>query len=134
MTASIEHTVREQDTAQAWGNELPVLATPMLLWLAEIACMRATDGELDDGQMTLGLAHASEHLAPTPLGDTVTITASLREAGESRLAFDVSAADSEDTVLKGTHDRGIVDSERFGKHVEKKSARLSVGSAVGADA
>ena len=38
-SATITHVVKEADTAANWGNELPVLATPVLLWLSEIAAM-----------------------------------------------------------------------------------------------
>jgi predicted thioesterase len=128
MTATIERTVLPEQTAEAWGNELPVLATPVLLWFAELACMRSVESRILDHQMTLGLAHASKHMAPTPVGATVTVTAELISADDTRLSFQVSATDDEQTILVGTHERALVDADRFRKHIDGKRARI--GSAV----
>jgi len=65
VEAMHEHRVSADDTAQHWGNDLPVLATPVLLWLGEVTAMRALADYLNDGEMTVGLAHDSAHLAPT---------------------------------------------------------------------
>ncbi len=111
--AHFTHRVTDADTAWQWGNELPVLATPVLLWLAEIAAMRATERALDEGEMTVGVGHDCEHLAPTPCGGVVRVTARLLDVDGRRLAFAVEARDGNDLVFRGTHTRGVVDRERF---------------------
>jgi predicted thioesterase len=113
LSATHYHTVTDGDTAAHWRNDLPVLATPVLLWLGEITAMAAVRGHLDDGEMTVGLSHDSSHLAPTPPGRTVHLTASLRKRTGRRLVFDVHAHDGVHDVLRGTHTRAVVDRAEF---------------------
>jgi predicted thioesterase len=116
-----EHLVTDAETARQWGNELPVLATPVLLWLGEIAAMQAVADYLGAQEMTLGVAHNSAHVAPTPVGHRVTVQATLRERQGRILVFDVVARDRDEVVLRGTHTRAVVDRTRFGVRVAAKS-------------
>jgi predicted thioesterase len=112
-SACIRHTVTDEDCARRWGNDLQVLATPVLLWLSEIAAMEVIAPAVPATTMTVGLSHDSAHLAPTPVGDVVTVTATLTGACGKRLTFAVEAADSRDTVLRGVHERAAVNRDRF---------------------
>ena len=118
--ATLEHRVRERDLATAFDNDVPVLATPVLLWLGEVAAMRAVEDELGPGAMTVGAAHRARHLAATPLGGTVTVTARLVEVDGARLRFEVAGRDEAEAVLAGEHDRFVVEAERFRKRVRRK--------------
>lgn len=117
----ISHTVEEKDTASQWGNELLVLATPVLLWLSEIAAMGVFDESLPEGWMSLGLSHDSRHIAPTPLGETITISAELTAIGHNKLFYRVSATDENGLILNGQHVRAVVPVEAFKKHVASRS-------------
>ena len=117
LSAQTGHVVTEDDSAARWGNELEVLATPVLLWLTEITAMKAIDGAVPETEMTVGFAHDVRHLAPTPIGDTVRVTARLVEADGRKLIFEVSAADSSATVLAGRHTRAIVNRVAFSARV-----------------
>ncbi|MFF1405024.1 thioesterase family protein [Streptomyces sp. NPDC058294] len=119
-TASLTHTVTPEQSAKAWGNGLDVLATPVLLWLSEIAAMKVIEDRINDPAMSVGLAHDSAHLAPTPTGETVTVTATLTAVDKRRLTFDVEARDNHAAVLRGTHTRAVVDRHSF---TEKLAAR-----------
>ena len=120
---TILHVVREEDLATAFANDVPVLATPILLWLAEIAAMRAVEGALEPGSMTVGVAHRSEHLAATPLGCTVCVRARLVELDGARLRFAVSGHDGSNEILAGEHDRFVVEEQRFRDRVQRKGRR-----------
>lgn len=120
-TATVVHVVSEADSAARWGNELPVLATPVLMWLSEIAAMRVVDPCLTPAQMTVGVSHASTHAAPTPVGATVYVTATLEAVEGRSLTFAVSAHDDHADVLAGRHVRAVVDKKRF---ADKLSGRL----------
>lgn len=121
LTGVLSHEVTESDLATRWRNDVPVLATPVLLWLAELACMRAIDGCLEPGAMTLGYGHSVRHLAPTPGGWTVQIEAELVDMTDKLLAFEVRASDGRETVLEGRHERAVVDRERFLSRIERKA-------------
>lgn len=115
------HTVQAKDSALEWGNDLPVLATPVLLWLSEITCMLVIEDALEDGEMTVGYAHTeAHHLAATPVGWTVTIEATLTEADRKMLHFTVEARDSQDVVFRGTHIRAVINRQRFGERFNRK--------------
>jgi fluoroacetyl-CoA thioesterase len=118
----LTHRVADADLATSWQNDVPVLATPILLWLCELACMRAVEGALDDGRMTLGYGHESKHLAATPKDWTVQIAAELRAIDGKILTFEISAHDGQDEVFLGRHTRAVVDRARFVANLTRKAA------------
>lgn len=67
--------------------------------------------------MTVGAAHDSVHQAPTPTGDTVTVTAQLIEIGSRTLTFEVRAHDAKAAILQGRHKRAVVNAEAFSAKV-----------------
>ncbi|TML25843.1 MAG: thioesterase [Actinobacteria bacterium] len=114
LSASVRLTVTEADTAQALGSgDVPVLATPRLLALAEAATLRATARHLPAGTTTVGTRVALEHLAATPIGGTVTVEARLSTVDGRRLTFAVTATDGSADLARGSVERVLVDRERF---------------------
>ena len=126
----LSHDVVDADLATNWRNDVPVLATPILLWLAELACMRAIENCLDAELMSLGLGHDSRHLAPTPKGWKVTVEAELVAISEKTLTFDVLATDPQGEIFSGHHTRAIVNRERFIARVVQKSSSAPKTPAV----
>lgn len=107
-------TVTDADTAQAFGSgDVPVLATPRILALAEAATVGATASRMPPGKTTVGTRVALEHTAPTPVGHTVTATAHLAKADGRRLIFEVTVRDGDQTIAEGRVERAIVDRQRF---------------------
>lgn len=121
LKACIIHQVEECDLATNWRNDVPVLATPVLLWYAELACMQAISGTLPASQVTLGYGHDMQHLAPTPLAWTIQIEARLQNIDNKLLSFRIQASDGAEIILSGTHVRAIVDRERFLSKIQHKS-------------
>jgi fluoroacetyl-CoA thioesterase len=71
LRAAFRHTVTEADTAAAIGSgEVPVLATPRVLALAERATVAAVAGALQAGATTVGTRVELDHLAPSLVGPT----------------------------------------------------------------
>lgn len=126
-TSRLTHQVTARDSATSWGNDVPVLATPVLLWLSEITAMQAVEQYLEPDEMTVGLAHESRHLAPTPVGMRVRLTATLTEQRGRKLVFDVRGYDDEDLVLEGRHTRAVVHRATFLSTVDAKTASLATG-------
>lgn len=123
-TAVREHVVRAGDCATHWENDLPVLATPVLLWLAEVTCMKVIEGALEPSEMTVGFKHDNaQHVAATPEGWTVTVTAEVTEVDGRMLTFAVRAHDGVEVVYRGTHVRAVIDREKFLRRFEEKVAR-----------
>jgi predicted thioesterase len=114
LEATIEETVTEQMTAEAFGSgDVPVLGTPAVLALAERAACAAIDGELDEGQTSVGSWVELSHLAPTPVGGHVTARAGLTIVDGRTLEFELTLRDDQKEIARGKHRRVIVDRERF---------------------
>lgn len=107
-------TVGESDIATAFrSGDVPVLATPRVLALAEEATMAAIEGELESGTTSVGMRVQLDHLQPTGPGCRVVATAVLEKVEGRRLTFAVSAEDDRGTVAEGRVVRVVVDRERF---------------------
>ena len=118
LRASVQATVTGADTAVAMGSgDVPVLATPRLLALAEAATVAAVAPHLADGLTTVGTAASLEHRAASPLGAVVVVEAELTEVDGRRLVFDfiARAGDVDDDVVvgAGTVERVVLDRTRF---------------------
>jgi len=64
-----------------------------------------------------------KHLAATPVGQTVTATATVITVGEKTITFAVSAEDGLERIGVGTHVRAPIDLERFNRRLTEKSRR-----------
>ena len=107
-------TVTLNDTAKALGSGgLDVLSTPKLIALMENAALLSVRPYLEEGSDTVGTLLYVKHLAATPVGMTVRAEAELIEIDRRRLVFSVKAWDEVELVGEGTHERFIVDMEKF---------------------
>jgi RimJ/RimL family protein N-acetyltransferase len=68
------------------------------------------------------------HAAATPPGMTVTVKAELVAVEGRKLRFHVSAHDGADLVSEGTHERFVVDAERFVPRVAAKADAAGVAA------
>ncbi|MQY06092.1 thioesterase family protein [Actinomadura macrotermitis] len=115
LRAETRHTVGPEDTAERVGSgDVPVLATPRLLALAEAATVRAVAGRLEEGRTSVGTRVELTHRAPTPVGGRVTVQAELTEVDGRRLVFAVTATDEAGaTIGSGRIERLTVDRATF---------------------
>jgi fluoroacetyl-CoA thioesterase len=91
-----------------------VFATGFLVGLVEWTCIQALRPHLDwPREQSLGTHLNLSHSAPSPPGRTVTVRVTLSRVEGRRLAFDVQARDDAGVVSEGTHERVVVDAERF---------------------
>jgi len=110
----VELTVTDADTAQSLGSgDVPVLATPRVLALAEAATVAATARQIPGGLTTVGTRAEVEHRAPTPVGRTVTALATLAKVDGRKLLFEIVVRDGEDLVAEVRVERMILDRQRF---------------------
>lgn len=122
LTGSASALVTEQRLATSVGSgDVPVFASPMLAAIMEAAAVDCLDGLLPEGHQSLGVHLDITHSAPTPLGFTVTATATLRTIEGRKLTFDVEASDGAERIGYGTHTRIIVDTPRFMARLAAKS-------------
>ena len=114
LTATIDRTVTEEDTAVAVGSgSLPVLGTPVLLAWCEAATCAAVAASLAEGQTTVGTRVSIEHLAPSPVGTVLRITAGSTHVDGKLVRFSVAARQDGKLVGSGEVTRVLVDAHRF---------------------
>lgn len=116
--ATVVHRVGEADSAIAVGSgDVPVLATPRLIALAESATVAAVADLLPESSTSVGTRVELDHLRATPLGATVTVVATVTVADGPRLEFRVEARDdhgaADRVVARGRVERVVVDRSRF---------------------
>ena len=106
------------------GGLMPdVLATGYMVGLFEFACIKAVNAHIDwPRQQTVGIHINVSHTAATPPGFTVTVRGRLEKVDGRKLSFALSAHDGKDTISKGTHDRFIIDADKFKAAVRDKQA------------
>ena len=98
-----------------------VFATGFMVGLVEYACMLAIKPYLDwPGELTVGTRLNLTHSAPTPPGLTITVDVALIEIDRRRLVFNVSASDGIDIICEGTHERFVIDMDRFNANLARK--------------
>jgi fluoroacetyl-CoA thioesterase len=114
LEAALRYTVTEADTAAAVGSgEVPVLATPRVLALAERATVAAVAGALEAGATTVGTRVELDHLAPSLVGAELAVDAVLERVEGRRLQFAVRLRDGDRQVAGGRVTRVVVDSAAF---------------------
>ena len=114
-------TVEPQYTAASMKSGLlEVLATPIMIAWMEECCMECVQPQLDEGFGTVGTLVNVTHEAPTPVGGEVTISCFLRQVDGRRLVFAVEASDKGGIIGRGTHERFIVDGQKFQAKCDKK--------------
>ena len=114
LTARVELTVTDSDTAQSLGSgDVPVLGTPRVLALVEAATVVATATRMPAGTTTVGTRVELDHKAPTPVGRTVVAQAQLAKVDGRRLLFEVVVTDGPTTVAEGRIERVLVDRHKF---------------------
>ena len=109
-----EGLVVHENTAAAVGSgALEVFATPSMLALMEKCALESIQPYLAEGESSVGTHLDVSHLAATPLGHTVRAESELIEIDRRRLLFRVAAYDGDKLIGEGTHERFVVDSEKF---------------------
>jgi fluoroacetyl-CoA thioesterase len=115
--------VAEEHTARHLGSGgVQVLATPQMILMVERAGVAAVDPLLPPGYLTVGAHLDVRHLAPTPIGFQARAVAELVAVDGRRLTFRITVHDDTELVGEGSHERYIIDLERFGRRVAEKLA------------
>ncbi len=104
------------------GAVMPeVLATGFMVGLFEFACIKFINAHIDwPREQTVGIHINVSHSAPTPPGFTVTVRGTLDAVDGKKLSFSLEADDGKDTISSGTHDRFIINAEKFNAAVAAK--------------
>lgn len=121
ITGEAQVAVSERNTAVAHGSGgVPVFATPAMVALMENAALTSLEKVLPPGFSTVGTSIAVTHIAASPVGMKVTAKSELVEVSGKRLEFRVQAVDDKGLIGEGSHQRYIIEVEKFmSKAIEK---------------
>jgi len=121
MKGSAETVVTIDNTAKAFtSGALEVFATPAMISLMEETCWKMIQPELEEGLGSVGTKVNVSHTAPSAIGKTVLCEATLIEIDGRRLTFEVVCSDENGMVGMGTHERFIINNEKFMAKAEGK--------------
>ena len=98
----------------------PVLATPIMIMVMENAALNAIKPYLDAGESALGTRVDVRHLAATPAGRCVTGEAKVTGVDGRRIEFSVRAADGNEEIGVGTHERVVIELTRLSERMKSK--------------
>lgn len=115
-------TVTDANTAKTMGSgTLDVFSTPAMVALIEQTAYTSIESELEPGWGSVGTSLNIQHLSATPVGMTVTATTELVEVDRRRLVFHAEVYDEKGLVGKGTHERFLVENEKFQAKADAKN-------------
>lgn len=99
-----------------------VLATAYMVLFVEVTCADAVRPYLSAGQKTVGTHVNMSHCAATPSGMEVIADIELIEVDGRKLTFKVECRDEHEVIGTGTHERFIIDAQKFTDRVSVKAA------------
>jgi fluoroacetyl-CoA thioesterase len=121
LTGTVQLVVGDQHTAPRIGSgRIRVLATPVMINLLEAAALAAIEQSLPEEHQSLGTHLDVTHVAATPVGMRVTATAEVLRVEGRTVYFRVRAEDERELIGEGTHERVVVNVERFDARVQAK--------------
>lgn len=123
QTATSTVTVSESNIAKTMkSGSLEVFATPAMCALMEEAAQAAVQPHLEEGEGTVGISLSISHDAPSPMGSTITAKATVTAVEGRKITFYIEASDGVGIIGKGTHERFVINNEKFMTKVGTRKA------------
>lgn len=122
MTNEETFTVEKKHLATHVGSgSARVLATPWMIGFMERTSHLLIVRHLPEGYSSVGVMVNIRHLAPSLLGSTVKATAKVISVEGSRVSLKIQAQDEVELIGEGSHDRFIIEVDRFMKRINNKA-------------
>lgn len=100
-----------------------VLSTPHMIGFMERTCRNLLLEYLEPGNDSVGTNVNINHLAGAPIGVTVTFRAEITAVNERRVSFRVEASDEKEKIGEGTHERAVINVQKFAARLAAKKAQ-----------
>src|SRR4029077_1628362 len=116
LVPGLTHTQTYVTTLEMRAKQLAsdIFSTPAMIGLMEYTCVLLVAPYLDENEQTVGIHVDVRHMAPTTIGQSVTVTAELLEARDNKLRFAVSAVNDQGIKIgEGTHRRALINTKSF---------------------
>jgi fluoroacetyl-CoA thioesterase len=116
-----EIVVADEHTAPRVGSgRVHVLATPVMINVIEAAALDAIERRLPDGYQSLGTVLNVRHIAATPVGMKAVARVEVTKVEGRTVHFRIEVRDEKDLIGDGTHERVVVNVEKFAERVKRK--------------
>ena len=116
-----ETIVGEDNVATNVGSgKVKVFSTPMMIALMEKAACLSIEPFLEEGQSSVGTHVDVSHLSATPVGMKVWADSEVVAIDRRKITFSVKAYDERGLIGEGTHDRFIINIDKFQTSAQNK--------------
>lgn len=116
-----------EHSARSFYPNLPdVFATPFLGGLMERVSAELIDEHLQAGEQSVGISMNLKHLAATPLGMEVRIKTEISAVEGKKLTFRLEAFDEAEKIGEATHERFIINADKFNARVADKAGKAAL--------
>jgi len=106
------------------GDELSVYSTPSMVKDIEYASLKLVQEHLDEGESSLGIRIAVDHLAATPPGEWVEIHLEVKSVEGRKVRVEAEVRDAIELVGRAEHVRFVIEVERHAERLKAKAARF----------
>jgi fluoroacetyl-CoA thioesterase len=110
----------EHTAARVGSGKIGVLATPVMINVIEAAALRACESLLPEGHQSLGTHLDISHIAATPVGMGIVARATVTAVDGRQVKFAIEVRDERDVIGEGTHERVVVNVDKFDLRVQEK--------------
>lgn len=125
MSRELKLNTQPEHSARRFYPNIPdVLATPFLVGLMEQVSAELMDEHLKPGEQSVGISMSLKHLAPTPLGMEVRVRTEIIAVEGRKLTFRLEAHDAVEKIGEATHERFIIQAEKFNARVKDKVGKV----------
>lgn len=130
QNAMASRVVQHEDATDNYNNDfMNLLATPRLIHWAIDASIKAIDPYLPEDYASIGLSINFVHTAPTSLGMTVTVHASIIAMTERDVTLSIKAWDEQGEIGHGLLKRAIVLKKAVLEKAEERTRLLLIRQA-----
>ncbi len=116
----------EKTAAYLGSGSLAVYGTPAMIALVEKTAVALLEDRLEEGITSVGTNLNMDHLSPTPVGGKISCAVTLKEIDGKKLVFRVLVEDQAGIIGKGTHERFLVDADRFQAKADAKLLQTDI--------
>ncbi len=117
-------TIDRDRTIGFLGEEMRLYSTPSMVRDVEYTCLSLIEEHLDEGESSVGIHVAIDHLAATPLGQWVDVEVTVSEVDGRKVTLLANVHDAVEQVGRGQHVRFVIDVEKHRKRLQKKLSQL----------
>ena len=106
------------------GESARVYSTPSMVRDIEYTALKFIQEHLDEGESSVGIHVAVDHLAATPLDQWVDLELAIEDVDRRKVTVSATLTDAVEQVGRGTHVRFVIDVEKHAARLNEKIAKL----------